>query len=44
MSCCMQVWEDGPALRQLGVRLAALAKAREEVEAARKVGGWRGVF
>lgn len=33
-----EVWEDGPVLRDLGVRLAALGRAREEVEAARKVG------
>jgi hypothetical protein len=32
-----EVWEDGPALRQLAVRQAALAAAREEAEAARKV-------
>lgn len=37
-----EVWEDGPVLRDLSVRLAALARSREEVEAARKVGG-RGV-
>jgi len=34
-----EVWEDGPVLRELSVRLAALARSREEVEAARKVGG-----
>jgi hypothetical protein len=33
------VWEDGPVLRELSVRLAALGRAREEVEAARKVRG-----
>lgn len=32
-----EVWEDGPVLRELSVRLAVLARAREEVETARKV-------
>lgn len=35
-----EVWEDGPALRELSVKLAGLARAKEEVEAARKV-RWR---
>eukprot|EP00775_Hariotina_reticulata_P004997 gene4997-5239_t len=31
-----EVWEDGPVLRDLAARQAALQRAREEVEAARK--------
>lgn len=31
------MWEDGPILRDLAARKAALQKAREEVDAARKV-------
>lgn len=31
-----EVWEDGPALRDVASRLAALARQREAVEAARK--------
>jgi hypothetical protein len=32
-----EVWEEGPAARELAGRQAALARAREDVEAARKV-------
>ncbi|WIA41189.1 hypothetical protein OEZ86_004804 [Tetradesmus obliquus] len=31
-----EVWEDGPVLRELAARKAALQRSREEVEAARK--------
>jgi hypothetical protein len=34
----LQVWEDGPVLRELASRKAALQRSREEVEVARKVG------
>jgi hypothetical protein len=39
-----EVWEDGPVLRELAARLAGIAKAREEVEAARKVGAVLGLL
>lgn len=32
-----EVWEEGQAAHQLQHRLAAIAAAREEIEAARKV-------
>lgn len=35
----LQVWEDGPVLRDLAARKAALQKSREQVDAARKVWG-----
>lgn len=34
----VQVWEDGPILRDLAARKAALHRAKEGVDAARKVG------
>jgi hypothetical protein len=32
-----EVWEDGLAFKELGLRLAALAEQREAIEVARKV-------
>ena len=34
-----EVWEDGQAFQELAQRAAALQRHREEIEAARKVGG-----
>ena len=34
-----EVWEDGQAHQQVAAKLQALASQREDIEAARKVGG-----
>jgi hypothetical protein len=39
-----EVWEDGPVLRDLAARQAALQRSREDVEAARKVRSPTGVL
>jgi len=38
-----EVWEDGPVLRELAARQAALQRSREDVEAARKVSSTTGL-